>query len=252
MQLTSSFLANIGPFAEFDITPPKATNEAARNKNISGHSESSSHQVRDTTRDSLVLNDSHSGLSFESSDQKEKIEKEAGAGVPEITVRAKCINFTIEPDDLPKHLQSLSNTQPFTVNIPNRAIEASFKVFDGKLDLLKIAQLFDGQGQGPGSSSGPRSHNSVSQASTMSMIREEQNSQEKENLIEKLQANEAKLIENLNSQTQKVDHLNVQNISLKNQVEMLEQQLRKSNQDRDEYHRNFETLIKKHMDLVKK
>ena len=258
IQLTSSFLANIGPFAEFDLVPPNKKNNIRHN-----HASGSTSGTLDTSN-LTTISDNHSREQESNSEEKDDQEEE----IPEINITAKCINFTIEPDDLPKHIQSLANTQPFTINIPNKSVECSFKVFDGKLDLLKLHQHEGSSGTPLGGpllrshslrgllgSSQPMANGQSPIASTISIkdtIREENHIYERELLISKLQENEGKLIENLNDQSQKLEQMTIQNISLKNQVDMLEQQLKKSKSDKDEYQRNFENLLRQHLDIVKK
>lgn len=253
VQLTTSFLANIGPFAEFDVV------EIANHRTKSAEAEktrSASGSRPGNTATPHVNADTKSLTSQNSVDKQD---------IPEIRIKAKSINFTIEPDELPKHITSLSHTQPFTVNIPNKDIEVAFKIFEGKLDLLKFVQNECGGESSSGqitthsksqngglSAAHGNSVKSGSQSSYISALREENLLYEKDVLIEKLQTNEVKLISSLENQNSQLEHLIVTNSSLKNQVELLQQQLERCNAERDEYKMNFENILREHLKMVKK
>ena len=91
LKVSSSLLANIGPFAEFD--PP----------------------------------------------EKSKAAKEPEF-IPEISIGARQIKFTIEPDNDPVHPTSISAGQPTTISIPQSGINVKLKISPGRVDIIKLVQ----------------------------------------------------------------------------------------------------------------
>merc|ERR1712142_1314032 len=71
-----------------------------------------------------------------------------------------------------------------------------------------------------------------------------------DNDICKLQENEINLINKVKTHQQTVDVLTIQNESLKNQCNMLEDQLKKMKSEKIDLEKSFADLIKQHLSLV--
>merc|ERR1712048_975973 len=60
--------------------------------------------------------------------------------IPEINIKARLVNFTIEPDNNTVHQENLSSATPFQICIPYRGIEITLKIAEGKLEIIKLLQ----------------------------------------------------------------------------------------------------------------
>ena len=104
--MSAGFLGNIGPFAELDVVKPEDGGKEARSETVTG-------------------------------DDSQLEEQDS---IPEINVKARLVNFTIEPDNSPIHQETLAHGTPFQICIPYRGVEVALKIGDGRLEIIKLLQ----------------------------------------------------------------------------------------------------------------
>jgi hypothetical protein len=198
LRVSAAFLANIGPFAELDVIKPVKKEKNNEEKTL-----------ENDNSDPLTEN-----LSEEDS-------------IPEINIKARLVNFTIEPDNNTVHQENLSSATPFQICIPYRGIEVTLKIADGKLEIIKLLQEEI-------LSSGAKYNDTVSRTSVSTMEELE---------VNRLQECEQKLVNQVNGLTKQMDRLGMEKESYKSQVDLLDNQLKKANSDKQALEDAYEVLL---------
>merc|ERR1712174_138203 len=142
----------------------------------------------------------------------------------------------------------------FTINVPNffnNPLEAQFKIFDGKLDLINFGPApskTKQQQQQSDNISIPSSgylnnqtynnkpKNQISNSSNFSL-------QEDEEIIQNFQKNESKLIKAYNDQSKELERMTTKYESLRNQIGTLTENLEKARAECDVYKKHFESVL---------
>ena len=197
LKVSAAFLANIGPFAELDV-------------------------VKTVKKDKFNENN-------ENSQNDEKLNEQLSEedSIPEINIKARLVNFTIEPDNNTVHQENLSSATPFQICIPYRGIEVTLKIADGKLEIIKLLQE-------EVLSSGAKYNDTVSRTSVSTMEELE---------VNRLQECEQKLVNQVNGLTKQLDRLGMEKETYKSQVDLLDDQLKKANSDKQALEDAYEVLL---------